>query len=106
MHHMAVALDEERIGDLDRADLRHAADIVAAKIKQHEMFGALFRIGHEFSRQRLVLGRAFSPRPCAGDRADDHPAVAHAHQDFGTGANNLEAAEVEETEIGRRIDPP
>src|SRR5580704_593680 len=46
------------------------------------------------------------PRTSARDRADDNLAVADAHQDFGTGADNLKAAEVEEAKIGGRIDPP
>ena len=28
--------------------LRHAADVVSAEIEQHQMFGALFRIGEQF----------------------------------------------------------
>jgi hypothetical protein len=70
------------------------------------MFGALLRIGEKLGGQRIVLGRAFPARAGAGDRADDHLAVPHAHQDFGTGADNLEVAEVQEAEVGGRIDPP
>ena len=70
------------------------------------MFGALLWIGQELGRQRIVLGWAFSSRTGAGDRADHHLAVAHAHQDLGTRADDLEAAKIEEAKIRRRIDPP
>ncbi len=106
VHHVAVALDEETVGHLDRPDFRDAADVVTAKIEQHEMFGALLRIGQELGRERLVLARAFSPRPGACDRSDDNLALAHPHQDFRARANDLEAAEVEKAEVGGWVDPP
>ena len=70
VHDVAVALDEELVGDLDGADLGDAADIVAAEIEQHQMLGALLRIGEQFLFQRLVLVRRRAARPRAGDRAD------------------------------------
>src|SRR3984957_41150 len=70
------------------------------------MFGALLRVGQQFSRERVVFRWAFSSRPRAGDWADGALAVAHAHQDLGTRADDLEAAEVEKAEIRGRIDPP
>ena len=44
-------------GDLDRAGLGHAADIVAAQIEQHQMLGALLGVGHQFLGQGGVLLR-------------------------------------------------
>ena len=76
MHDVAVALDEELVGDLDRADLGDAADIVAAEIEQHQMLGALLRIGQQFVFQRLVLVRRRAARARAGDRADGHDIAA------------------------------
>ena len=66
MHHLAVALDEELVGDFDGADFRDAADIVAAEIEQHQMLGALFGIGQQFGFQRLVFVRTW--RRAAGCR--------------------------------------
>ena len=106
VHDVAVALDEEAVGHLDRADLGDAADVVAAEVEQHQMLGALLRIGEQFGGERLILGRRLAARPRAGDRADAHLAVAHADQDFRARDDDLEAAEVEEAEIGRGIDPP
>ena len=73
VHDVAVALDEELIGDLDGADLRDAADVVAPEIEQHQMLGALFRIGQQFLFQRLVFVRRRATRARAGDRADTSP---------------------------------
>ena len=47
MHDVAVALDEEAVGDLDGADFRDPPDIVAAEVEQHQMLGALLGIGEK-----------------------------------------------------------
>ena len=62
MHHLAVALDEELVGDLDGADLGHAADVVAAEIEQHQVLGAFLRVGEELDFERLVLVRRSAAR--------------------------------------------
>ena len=82
MHHLAVALDEKLIGDFDRADLGDAADVVAAEIEQHQMLGALLRIGQQFFLQRLVLMRRRAAPPRAGNRADGNGAAADLDQHF------------------------
>ena len=53
MHDVAVALDHHLLGDLDRADLGDAADIVAREIEQHQMLGALLGIGEQLLGERL-----------------------------------------------------
>ncbi len=87
----------------DRADLRHAADVVAAEIEQHQMFGALLLVRQQIGGQRLVLGDRLAAPARAGDGADRHFAGAHAHQDFRARADDLEAAEIEIAEEGRRV---
>jgi hypothetical protein len=83
VHDMAVALDDELFGRADRADLGHAAHIVAAKIKQHQMLGQFLLVGQKVGLKRAVfLGRG-AARAGSGNRADRHLAVAQAHQDFG-----------------------
>ena len=64
------------------AGLGDAADIVAAEIDQHQMFGAFLGIGHQFLGQRLVFFRRLAARARAGDGPDGDHAVAQAHQDF------------------------
>ena len=70
MHDVAVALDRELLGHFDRADFGDAADIVAAEIEQHQMFGALLLVGEQFGGQRLVLGLRLAAPARAGDRTD------------------------------------
>ena len=65
VHDVAVALDDEALGDLDRADLGDPADVVAAEIEQHQVLGPLLRVGEQRLGQMLVLGRRrAAPRGC------------------------------------------
>ena len=105
MHHLAVALDEELVGDLDGADLGDAAGIVAAEVEQHQVLGALLRIGEQLGLERLVLVRGGAARPRAGDRAHGDRAAAHLHQDLRARAGDGELAEVEEVEVRGGVDP-
>ena len=71
VHHVLVALDHHQLGDVDRADFSDAADIVAPEVDQHDVLGALLRIGEEFLLEFaiLVLGlaaRGAFPRSGAG----------------------------------------
>ena len=105
MHDVGVALDEHLLGDLDGADLGDAADVVAAEIEQHQMLGALLRIGQQVGGERLVLGRRCAAPARAGDRADGDLAVAQPHQDLRARADDREAAEIEEEQEGRGVEP-
>ena len=103
VHDVAVALDGEALGDAHRADLGDAADVVAAEVEQHQVLGALLGVGQQLGFQRLVLlGRGAAPAR-AGERADRHLAVAHAHQDLGRRADQREGAEVEVEQERRGI---
>src|SRR5271165_6023954 len=106
MHDVAVAFDEEAVGHSDRADSGDAADIVAAEVEQHEMFSALLRVGQKLGGERVVFRRRLAARPSAGDGADDDLALTHADEDLRARNDDLKAAEIEEAEIGRGIDPP
>ena len=104
VHDVAVALDEEAVGDphvrAPRARLRrvaaalaqhrHAADVVAAEVEQHQVLGVLLRVGEQLLLERLVLLGRGAARPGAGDRADGDLAVAQAHQDLRARAHQLE----------------
>jgi hypothetical protein len=98
VHHVAVALDREGLGDLDRAGLGDAADVVARQVDQHHMLGALLGVVDQFGLDRLVALRRGAARPRAGQRAD-RDLLAHvgpllAHQDLRAGAHHMEIAEV------------
>ena len=104
MHHLAEALDEELIGDLDRGGPGDTPDVVAAEIEQHQVFGAFFLIGQQLGLERLVLLWGSASRARAGERPNGHTAFAHSHQDLRTRAGNRKLAEVEEVEKRCRID--
>jgi hypothetical protein len=104
MHHMAVAFDEEAVGDRHRAGLGDAADIVAAQIDQHQMLGAFLGIGHQIFGQRLVFLRRLAARAGASDGADRDLAAAQPHQHFRAGAHDLESRHRQVIKIGRRIE--
>ena len=88
VHDVAVALDDELSVTSTRADLRDAADIVAAKIEQHQVLGTLLRVGEQFVVERLVLVRRHAARAGAGDGPDRDLALADPHQDFRARADD------------------
>ena len=51
MHHVRVALDKHQLLDVHRTVFRNAAQIVAAQVDQHDVLGALLRIGGQFGFQ-------------------------------------------------------
>ena len=105
VHDVAVALDDQLLGDPHRADLGDAADVVAAEVEQHQVLGALLGIGQQLVRQRLVLGRRRAAPAGAGERADGDRAVAQPHQDLRARADQREVAEVEEEQERRGVEP-
>src|SRR3546814_11605395 len=65
VHDVAVALDHHLLGEPDAADVRDAANVVAAEVDQHQVFGDLFRIG---DRKSVVEGKSVSVRVDLGGR--------------------------------------
>ena len=55
--HGAIGLDGEEVGDLDRADLGDAAEIVAKQIDDHQILGALLLVHGEPGLEAGVLAR-------------------------------------------------
>ena len=83
MHHMAVELDGVAVSHFHAACLGNAANIVAAKVKQHQMFGAFLWISEERGAVFGVLDCGFATWTCARDRPDRDFAVSRADEDFG-----------------------
>ncbi len=107
VHHLAVALDEELIGDAHAADAGHTARIVAAEIEEHQMLGPLLRIGEQFLRERPVLGGGSRPAARARDGADRHDAIAHRTRISGEEQTIWKASKsIEVAEERRRVGPP
>ncbi len=102
MHDVAVALDDHHVGELDGAVLRDAADVVAAEVHEHHVFGALLGIGEQlFGEQAIFLvGLAAAAR--ASQRANRDAAVDDANHDLRRAADERDArrAQVEHERAG------
>ena len=59
---------------------RHAADVVAAEVDQHQVFGQFFRVGQQFFRQVGILLRRLAARAGAGDGAHGDVVAFQPHQ--------------------------
>ena len=103
---MAIAFDGIAFGHAHAAGLRHAADIVAAQIEQHQVFGAFLGIGEQARLVGAVFFGGMTARASPGDRANGDFAVADAHEDFRARPDQCKAGQIEEIEEGRRVDPP
>jgi hypothetical protein len=69
VHHVRIALDREGLGDLHAAGLGDAADVVARQVDQHQVLGALLRVGLQFGSSALsarAWRRAAACRPAGG----------------------------------------
>ena len=106
VHDVAVALDHEFLGRAHGADPGDAADVVPAKIEEHQVLGQFLLIREEIGFERAVLFRCRAPRAGAGDRADRHLAIEDADEDFRAGADDLKAAEIEVEHEGRGVGAP
>ena len=104
MHDVRVILDDELLDHLHRADLGDPPDIVPAEIEQHQMLGPFLRIGQQFFRQGFVFFCRGTALAGAGEGTQRDVAVAHPDQDFRTGADDREIAEIEIEQERRGIE--
>ena len=95
MHDLAVAFDQELISDFNTADFGDLADVVATKVKQHQVLGPLLGIGEELGLKRQILPRRGATRARAGNGSNGHDAASSLDHDF---------REVQEIKIGGWID--
>ena len=72
MHHVRIPLDLHHVGELHRAIIGHAADVVAPQVDQHDVLGTLLGIGQQLFGQRPVLGFVGTAAPRARQRPDRH----------------------------------
>ncbi len=102
VHDVGVAFDGEDVGDFDGAEFGGAADVVAAEVDEHDVFGAFFGVGEEFGFEGLILFVGFAAGAGAGEGAVGDDAVLDAAHDFGAGADEdaVGAGEVEHEGAG------
>ena len=103
VHDVGIVFEEELVGDLHGADLRHPADIVAAEVEQHQVLGQFLGVAQQLVGQFLVAGRRRAALAGAGDGADRDLALLDLDQDFRARAGDGEVAEIEEVHVGRGV---
>ena len=106
MHHVGKPLHHELLGDFDAADFRHAPDVVAAEVDEHQVLGELFGIVRQLPLHRHVVRFVAAAAPGAGQRPMHDHAVFEPRQDFRRRAHDVKFAQVHEHHVGRRIKAP
>src|SRR5687768_15221682 len=104
MEHVTVPLNVHEAGNADGTVPRDAADIVSAEVDEHEVLGALFRIGEEVLGEGGVLFVGGAAYAGAGDGPYDDTAVLDPHEDLRRRPNQRDAIELEEIQIWRRVE--
>src|ERR1700722_6242190 len=104
MHHVAVALDGHQILDLHRAVIADAAEIVARKVHEHDVFGAFLGVGEQILLVLQILRGRFASRTRTGDGPDLHFSVFAANMDLRRRADERKAFEFQQEHIRRRVD--
>ncbi len=82
MHDMRETQDVEIAFDVNAAKFTDAAQIVAAQVDEHVVFGQFLRIVQEFIFQGLVFFRRLAPRPRSRQGECEQVAVFQAGQRF------------------------
>src|SRR5207245_3934696 len=82
VHDVRIALDQHFLGHLDASGRGDAADVVAAEVDQHDVLGALLRIGEQLLGDRGVLLGCTAPRPTARDGAQGDGVRGEPDQDL------------------------
>jgi hypothetical protein len=80
VHHVGVTLHVGIAIDANRAGARHATEIVATEIDEHQVFGVLLGVGAQFPFESLVRRGIGPAPPGAGDRMGLDLATGTAHQ--------------------------
>ena len=94
MHDMGIVFDLFAVGDAHRTGLGHTADIIAPKVKQHQMFRTFLGIIKQVLGHDLVVIGCLAAPTRSGNRANGDFAVAQADKDFRAGADNLKPADI------------
>ena len=87
MHNVTVTLDLHHLGHAHCAEIRNSANIVASKIDEHDVLGALLGIGEQFGSIAFVLrcGGAAGARP--SNRTDLNRSACQPDMHLGRAAN-------------------
>ena len=104
--HGAIGLDGEQVGHLDGADFRHAAEIVAQQIDDHEVLGALLFVDGEPGLEARILARRASSRRRALHRARRNVLALAAEEQLGRERKDVELARMDQRAVGHALLAP
>ena len=82
VHDVGIAFDDEAFGELDAAGAADPADIVAAKIDQHQVLGTLLGICQQLGFEGEILLRRFAAWARAGQWPQGDLAMLLADKDL------------------------
>src|SRR6185312_5644523 len=91
------------VADAHGAEVAYAANVIAAEIDEHDVFGALFFVGAQFLLQAQVFGFIFTALTSSGDGAVLKLVASNADQHFRRRAENGHVSHAEEVHIRRGI---
>lgn len=103
---MAVTLDRHEVLDLHAARQRDPAEVVAAEIDQHQVFGAFLLVAEQFVGQFAVQRGSRAAFAGSGDRAHHSRAVLQFHQRLRRGTDQHPFADLQIEGVRRGIDQP
>src|SRR5918999_2977907 len=103
MHHVGVFLYREQFVDVDRAVARHATDVVAAKVYEHEMLGTLLWIIAQLRSHSFIVAGVNWSGPRSSDGSHGYAAVRNSHEKLWGAADKLHVAERQMVHVRRRV---
>lgn len=102
---MAEFLHNHQSIDARAERVAHSIDIVARKVDQHDVLGAVLERVAEFVRQGFVCFGRGATFDGAGDGVGDDAAFFGFDEEFGAGTDKLEvSAAVDVEEVGGGVD--
>jgi hypothetical protein len=104
VHDVGVALDHAELVDAHGSHLRHATDVVAAEIDEHQVLGPLLGIGEQLGLERPVLLGGLSARPRPGDGTHVDLPPVESHEDLRRCADQHRSFAAHEEQVRARID--
>ena len=82
MHDMRIMFDSHDYRHLARSNFRHASDIVAPEIEQHQMLGQYLGVRQQIRCMGLILGPIGAAWPGTRDGSERHLVVAQTDEYF------------------------
>ena len=106
MHHVRITLDEHEFFDTNGTVLADSAEIVSAKIHEHDVLGALLLVGLKLLREALVFGIICAARSSSRDGSVRHVVSLDPHEHFRRRSYDRGVRHLQEVHVGRGIHDP